>query len=253
MDIATILGIVIGFGLVGTAMSLGGSFLAFVNIPSVMIVMGGTLGAILINYPMADVIGMIKVAMNVFFQKEQNTEEIIALFVDLAKVAQREGLLALEHQVESVTDPFFNKGIMLMIDGTEPGTLSKILYTEIDYIKERHDSGAEIFLTMGNFAPAMGMVGTLIGLVKMLMQMDDPSNIGPAMAVAMITTFYGVLMANLVCMPIAGKLKRRSATEMLAKELGLNGILAVQAGDNPRVVEQKLHSFISPGKRKSVF
>lgn len=253
MDISTILGILIGFGLVGTAMSLGGSFLAFVNIPSVMIVIGGTFGAILINYPLADVIGMIKVAMNVFFQKEQSTEEIIALFVDLAKVAQREGLLALEQRMESVTDPFFNKGIMLMIDGTEPATLSKILYTEIDYIKERHDSGAEIFLTMGNFAPAMGMVGTLIGLVKMLMQMDDPSNIGPAMAVAMITTFYGVLLANLVCMPIAGKLKRRSATEMLAKELGLNGILAVQAGDNPRVVEQKLHSFISPGKRKSVF
>lgn len=253
MDISTILGILIGFGFVGSAMALGGGFLWFVNIPSIMIVLGGTIGAVLINYPMADVVGMITVAKNVLFQKEQKTEEIIALFVDLAKVAQREGLLALEHRLENIPDPFFNKGIMLMVDGTEPGTLSKILYTELDYIKERHDTGAEMFTTMGNFAPAMGMVGTLIGLVKMLMQMDDPSNIGPAMAVAMITTFYGVLLANLVCMPIAGKLKRRSATEMLTKELGLNGILAVQSGDNPRVVEQKLHSFISPGKRKSAF
>jgi chemotaxis protein MotA len=160
MDISTILGIIIGFGLVGTAMSLGGGFFWFVNIPSVMIVMGGTLGAILINYPMADVVGIIKVAMNVLFQKEQKTEEVIALFVDLAKVAQREGLLALEHRMENISDPFFSKGITLVVDGTEPGTLSKILYTELDYIKERHDTGAEMFTTMGNFAPAMGMVGT---------------------------------------------------------------------------------------------
>ena len=156
-------------------------------------------------------------------------------------------------KVKDVKDPFFAKGMMLMIDGIEPSTLSKILYTEVEYVEERHKVGAEIFTTMGNFAPAMGMVGTLIGLVKMLMQMEDPSAIGPAMAVALVTTFYGVILANLLFMPIAGKLKTRSVKELMIKELVINGILSVQSGDNPRVLEQKLHSFISPGKRKSAF
>jgi len=140
--------------------------------------------------------------------------------------------------------------VMLMIDGIEPAALSRILQTELEYVSERHRMGAEIFMTMGNFAPAMGMMGTLIGLVKMLMQMDDPASIGPAMAVALLTTFYGVILANLIFLPAAGKLKTRSAAEMTVKQLIINGILSVQSGDNPRILEEKLHSFISPGERK---
>ena len=244
MDISTILGSIFGFGIVIAAMSMGGGLGWFINIPSAMIVLGGTFGAVLINYPMSDILRVAKVARNVFFEKK---------LLDMSKIARRDGILALEEKVKDVKDPFFAKGMMLMIDGIEPSTLSKILYTEVEYVEERHKVGAEIFTTMGNFAPAMGMVGTLIGLVKMLMQMEDPSAIGPAMAVALVTTFYGVILANLLFMPIAGKLKTRSVKELMIKELVINGILSVQSGDNPRVLEQKLHSFISPGKRKSAF
>lgn len=235
------------------AMSMGGGLGWFINIPSAMIVLGGTFGAVLINYPMSDILRVVKVARNVFFEKKLRTEKVIEMLLDMSKIARRDGILALEEKVKDVKDPFFAKGMMLMIDGIEPSTLSKILYTEVEYVEERHKLGAEIFTTMGNFAPAMGMVGTLIGLVKMLMQMEDPSAIGPAMAVALVTTFYGVILANLLFMPIAGKLKTRSVKELMIKELVINGILSVQSGDNPRVLEQKLHSFISPGKRKSAF
>jgi len=252
MDISTILGIVIGFGLVISAMSVGGGLGWFINLPSAMIVLGGTVGATLINYPMSDIIGVVKVAKNVFFQKEMKTEKVIKMLVDISKVSRRDGILALEDKAKDIKDPFFAKGIMLMVDGIEPASLSRILNTELDFISERHRLGAEIFTTMGSFAPAMGMVGTLIGLIKMLVQMDDPSSIGPAMAIALITTFYGVVLANLIFLPAAGKLKTRSASEVLLKQLIISGILSVQSGDNPRLLEEKLHSFISPGKRKAM-
>lgn len=253
MDLATILGVLIGFGLVIVAMAMGGGLTWFFSVPSALIVLGGTFGATFVNYPISDVLGVIKVAKNAFFQKELATDAIIKLLIDMSKIARQEGILSLERNLEGIRDPFLSKGVRLMIDGIEPATLSKILYTELQFIEERHRLGAAIFTTMGNFAPAMGMMGTLIGLVKMLMQMDDPGSIGPAMAVALITTFYGVLLANLIFLPIAGKLKTRSAGELTAKQLMINGILSVQSGDNPRVLEQKLHSFISPGERRSAF
>ena len=253
MDISTILGIIVGFGLIIGAITMGGGASWFVNIPSAMIVLGGTFGAVLINYPISNMIGVVKVAKNVFFRKELETEKMIEMLLDMSKVARRDGILALEDKMEDIKDPFFTKGITLMIDGIEPATLSRILNTELEYISERHRLGAEIFTTMGNFAPAMGMVGTLIGLIKMLVQMDDPSSIGPAMAVALVTTFYGVILANLVFLPAAGKLKTRSNSELTQKQLMISGILSIQSGDNPRVLEDKLHSFISPDKRKTVF
>lgn len=252
MDISTILGIVFGFGLVISAMSVGGGLGWFINLPSAMIVLGGTLGASLINYPMSDIIGVAKVAKNIFFMKKLKTEKVIEMLVDMSKISRRDGILALEDKVEEIKDPFLAKGIMLMVDGIEPAALSRILNTELEFISERHRLGAEIFTTMGNFAPAMGMVGTLIGLIKMLVDMDDPSSIGPSMAIALITTFYGVIMANLVFLPAAGKLKTRSSSEVMLKQLIISGILAVQSGDNPRILEEKLYSFISPGKRKAV-
>ncbi len=253
MDISTILGIVIGFGLVISAITMGGGASWFINTQSAMIVLGGTFGAVLINYPISDLLGVSKVAKNVFFRKKLKTEKMIEILLDLSKIARRDGILALENKVEEVKDSFFAKGLTLMIDGVEPATLSKMLNTELEYISERHRLGAEIFTTMGNFAPAMGMVGTLIGLIKMLVQMDDPSSIGPAMAVALVTTFYGVILANLIFLPAAGKLKTRSNSELMQKQLMISGILSIQSGDNPRVLEDKLHSFISPQKRKTVF
>ena len=251
MDISTILGIVFGFGLVISAMAVGGGLGWFINLPSAMIVLGGTLGASLINYPMSDIIGVVKVAKNIFFLKKLKTEKVIEMLVDMSKISRRDGILALEDKVEEIKDPFFAKGIMLMIDGIEPAALSRILHTELEFISERHRLGAEIFTTMGNFAPAMGMVGTLIGLIKMLVDMDDPSSIGPSMAIALITTFYGVILANLVFLPAAGKLKTRSSSELMLKQLIISGILAVQSGDNPRILEEKLYSFISPDRRKA--
>ena len=253
MDISTILGIIVGFGLVAGAVVMGGGASWFVNLPSAMIVLGGTFGAVLINYPISDLLGVSKVGKNVFFRKEMKTEKMIEILLDLSKVARRDGILALEDKVEDIKDSFFAKGLTLMIDGVEPATLSRILNTELEYISERHRLGAEIFTTMGNFAPAMGMVGTLIGLIKMLVQMDDPSSIGPAMAVALVTTFYGVILANLVFLPAAGKLKTRSSSEVTQKQLMISGILSIQSGDNPRVLEDKLHSYISPKNRKTVF
>jgi chemotaxis protein MotA len=253
MDLGTLLGIVSGFGLVIIAMSMGGGLGAFINAPSFMIVCGGTMGATLINYPISDVLGVIKVAKNAFFSEKVKTEKIMEMLIEMSKVSRREGILGLEKTLKDIKDPFFVKGMTLMIDGIEPAKLSELLNTEVEYIEERHRLGAEIFMTMGNFAPAMGMVGTLIGLVKMLMQMDDPSSIGPSMAVALITTFYGVILANLVFLPISGKLKTRSAKELAMKQLVMSGILSVQSGDNPRMLEQRLHSFVSPKERKTVF
>lgn len=253
MDLGTLLGIVSGFGLVIIAMSTGGGLGAFINAPSIMIVCGGTMGAVLINYPISDVLGVIKVAKNAFFSEKVKTEKIMEMLIEMSKVSRREGILGLEKTVKDIKDPFFVKGMSLMIDGIEPAKLSELLNTEVEYIEERHRLGAEIFMSMGNFAPAMGMVGTLIGLVKMLMQMDDPSSIGPSMAVALITTFYGVILANLIFLPISGKLRTRSAQELATKQLVMSGILSVQSGDNPRLLEQKLHSFVSPKERKTVF
>jgi len=234
-------------------MSMGGGLGAFINAPSIMIVCGGTMGAVLINYPISDVLGVIKVAKNAFFSEKVKTEKITEMLIEMSKVSRREGILGLEKTVKDIKDPFFVKGMTLMIDGIEPAKLSELLDTEVEYIEERHRLGAEIFMTMGNFAPAMGMIGTLIGLVKMLMQMDDPSSIGPSMAVALITTFYGVILANLIFIPISGKLKTRSAQELATKQLIMSGVLSVQSGDNPRMLEQKLHSFLSPKERKTVF
>lgn len=253
MDLATIIGIVGAFSLVLIAVASGGGLTWFLDGPSALIVFGGTFGAVLVNYPLADVLGVIKVAQNAFFKKEQKARAAIDLLVAMSKVSRKEGMLALQNMTGRLRDPFLVKAVNLIIDGLEPVDVTNILETELDFIEERHRLGAEIFTTMGNYAPAMGMTGTLIGLVQMLMRMNDPSAIGPAMSVALVTTFYGVVLAYLLFLPLAGKLKRLSAQELLVKQLIINGILSIQAGDNPRILEQKLHAFISPHERKSVF
>jgi len=259
MDIATVLGIVsafglvfvaIAFGLVFVAIFMGGGLNIFINVPSLMIVVGGTIGVTLIAYPLKEVIGVLKVVQKALLSKNISVDELIKRFIAFATKTRKEGILALESEIKDVKDDFLKKGVQLSIDGLEPQEIKEILDTEIDYVKNRHQLGAEVFTSMGTYAPAMGMIGTLIGLVQMLQSMDDPSTIGPAMAVALLTTFYGSIMANLCCMPIAGKLKTRSKEEMLTKEMVIQGIISLSNGDNPRILEQKLLAFIPPNKKK---
>lgn len=251
MDIATVLGIISAFGLVLVAIFMGGGLQLFINIPALMIVVGGTLGTTMINYPLKDVFGVLSVVKKALFTKNISIENLIKTFLVFAGKSRKEGILSLESEIKDVSDEFLKKGVQLSIDGLEPQEISNLLETELEFVRARHQLGAEIFTTMGTFAPALGMIGTLIGLVQMLQSMDDPSTIGPAMAVALLTTFYGSLLANIVCMPIAGKLKTRSREESLTKELTIQGVLSLSNGDNPRILEQKLHAFVPPKQRES--
>ena len=252
MDIATFIGIIGGFSLIVAA--IGGANLGmFISIPSMLIVLGGTTSAVLVNFPLKDVLGMIGIVKKAFITKVEDVKTVIPMMVDYGQRARRDGILVLQDVVADIKDPFLSKGITLAIDGMEPQIIMKILEIEVEYIKERHKSGAEIVMAFGVYSPAFGMLGTLIGLVLMLQNMDDPSTIGPAMSLALITTFYGALVANLVFLPLAGKLKKRSADEVLVKELTLEGIISIASGDNPRIIEQKLHSFLIPKLRKSTF
>lgn len=253
MDIATLLGTISAFGLVIIAIFMGGGLSLFISPPALMIVVGGTLGATMIHYPLRDVIGALGVVKNVFFSTPAPIGDVAHTFVDFAGRARKEGILALESDVEDISDDFFKKGMQLSVDGIEPQSIQEILETEIDFLRERHQLGAEIFTTMGSFAPALGMIGTLIGLVQMLQSMDDPNSIGPAMAVALLTTFYGSILANLVFMPVAGKLRTRSKEEVRIKEMIIQGIVSLTRGDNPRLIEQKLLSFLAPKFRQSSF
>jgi chemotaxis protein MotA len=250
MDIATVLGILSATGLVLGAIFMGSGLNVFINIPSLCIVVGGTIGVTLVAYPLKDFLSVIKVVQKAIFTKNISATELISKFTAFANKTRKEGILALESEIKELNDDFFKKGVQLSIDGLEPQQIQNILDTEIEFVRDRHKLGADIFTSMGTFAPAMGMIGTLIGLVQMLQSMDDPSTIGPAMAVALLTTFYGSLMANICCMPIAGKLKTRSKEEMLTKEMTIQGIISLSNGDNPRILEQKLLAFLPPAKDK---
>ncbi|HUU27360.1 MAG TPA: MotA/TolQ/ExbB proton channel family protein [archaeon] len=252
MDLTTIIGLVSGFSIIFLSIQMSGGVAIFINWPSVLITIGGTVAAVIINFPLNDLVGMMSVVKKTIFSKTLPITETIATLVSFAERARREGILALERHMEEIDDEFLAKGIQLAVDGTEPELMRNILATELDYLEKRHSSGQSIVVTTGALAPAFGMIGTLIGLVLMLSTMQDPSTIGPKMAVALITTFYGALIANLVCIPLAGKLKRRSEEEVLVKEMMIEGILSIQSGDNPRIVEQKLTSFISPKMRRAI-
>ncbi len=253
MDLATLLGIVSAFGLVFYAILSSSGLGIFVDIPSVFIVFGGTFGVTLITYPLGDVLRVMKVIMNVFFVRTSDPGGVIPRLVEFAGRARRDGILALESVAKNAADPFLAKGIQLAVDGLDPRAISTILDTELQYLQERHGKGAEVFSAMGTISPAMGLIGTLVGLVQMLQNLSDPSAIGPAMAVALLTTFYGAILANMVFLPISGKLKARHKEEILGKQLTLEGILSISNGDNPRTLEQKLHSFVPPELRKSAF
>lgn len=253
MDLSTIIGICAAFGLMLMAILQGGPLTIFIDIPSTMIVIGGTIGVAFVHYPFSEVFGAFSVAKKTLLHKESSINNMIVQLMEFANKARKEGILSLQGAMENVEDSFLIKAMQMAVDGQEPETLRAMLSTEIEYIELRHEKGAEIFLSLAAYAPAMGMIGTLIGLVQMLQSMDDPSSIGPAMAVALLTTFYGAVIANIICTPMAGKLKLRSQAEVLQKTLIIEGMQSILSGENPRIMEQKLHSFIAPKMRESMF
>jgi chemotaxis protein MotA len=253
MDFSTFAGLIAAFGLMIIAILSGSSLTVFIEPQSMMIVFGGTLGALLVHYPFSEVFRAFGVAQKTFLFKEAPPSQLIGQLTEFAGKARKEGLLSLQSMAKQVEDPFLVKGLQMAADGHEPESLEQMMVREIDYIRERHDSGAEIFSSLGTYAPAIGMVGTLIGLVQMLQSMDDPSTIGPAMAIALLTTLYGSVLANVIFLPMAGKLKTRSQYELLKKELIVEGMNSILAGENPRVMEQKLHAYLQPKERQSVF
>lgn len=253
MDIATILGIVVGMAFIVFGILIDGSIVLFINVPGMMIVLGGTLGGIFVAYPMARVFEAAKVATKAFTMKDvQDSKIIISRIIDLANTARKEGLLALEEASGEIDDKFLQKGVMLIVDGTDPELVRNLLETELSFIEERHKSGQGIFEMLGALAPAFGMIGTLIGLINMLDRLDDPAAVGPGMAVALLTTLYGSLIANLIFIPIANKLKSKSREEVLRKEIVVEGLLSIQAGENPRIIEEKLKAFLPPKEREEL-
>ncbi|SFH50136.1 chemotaxis protein MotA [Tindallia magadiensis] len=252
MDLATIAGIIIGFMFIIMGIMQDGEIITYLNLPSILIVIGGTISATLVAYPLFKVIEAFKVVRKAFSSKTLEAGAIIEKIIELANTARKEGLLALEEASAEIDDSFLQKGVMLVVDGTDPELVRNLLETELSFVEERHKEGQGIFETMGAYSPAFGMIGTLIGLINMLRRLDDPSTIGPAMAVALITTFYGSLMANLIFLPIANKLKFRSREEILLKEIMLEGMLSIQAGENPRIIEEKLKAFLPPKLREEI-
>jgi chemotaxis protein MotA len=249
MDLATLIGL--GFGVFAIVfIGIGPARIPmFIDIPSVGIVLGGTLGAVLVSYPMGYVTNITSIIKFVFSNSAQDPVVVIKQIVEFAEQARREGILCLEARSQEVKDEFLKKGIQLAVDGTEPELIKDILQTEIDFIEERHKVNTDLMGAIAGLCPAFGMVGTLIGLVLMLANMSDPNAIGPAMAVALITTLYGAIVANLLFTPFESKLKILSSEEVELKTLMLEGIMSLQSGDNPKIVQWKLEAFVNPDTR----
>ncbi|MCP4219383.1 MAG: motility protein A [bacterium] len=250
MDIATLLGILSAFGLLGAAIVSKGDFSIFFNLGSMMVVLGGTFGAVLINYPMKDLIRVLRVVKNAFIHQEIDYLSIIPGMVRYAKLSRRNGMLALDKVIDEVEEHFYYEGLRMVVDGTKPEVVQQVLRNEIDYMAARHRVGISIFKALGQYAPAFGMIGTLIGLIFMLQSLDDASQIASAMALALVTTFYGAILANIIFLPLAGKLKERSTAEILKKEMILAGVMAIQAGEAPGLLEQRMVSFLPTEYRK---
>ncbi len=248
MDIATLIGLIGAMGVVGGAIALGGDFGAFIDIPSIVVVVGGTSMAVMASHTLGQFLGSFKVGLVAILYKPRNTVELIEEAVELANVARKEGVLALEGR--EISHPFLEEGIGLCIDGHPPEVVQKLMAKDINLSIQRHELGAGLFKIAGDTAPAMGMIGTLVGLVQMLGNMEDPKSIGPAMAVALLTTLYGAVIANAFAIPISNKLALRSNEERQNKDLILESISGIQEGVNPRVLEQILLTFVPQGKRQ---
>ncbi len=252
MDIATLIGLLFGFGIISGTIVMGGGAMAFIHIPSMCIVIGGMLCSVLIHFSMGQFLSIFSVVKKTFMVKIMSPSELIQQMVNFAAVSRRDGALALEEQIRKVNNKFVEKGLQMLVDGQEEDVVREMMDLEIQYIQERHGQGKKILEFMGSSAPAFGMIGTLIGLVQMLQNLSDPAGLGKGMAIALLTTFYGAFIANMVFIPLAGKLGMYSKAEILSMEMTMEGVCAVSRGDNPTVVREKMQSFVSPNKREDV-
>jgi chemotaxis protein MotA len=256
MDIGSLVGILLGAAVVVFGIATGKLGFAalgnFVDVPSVIITIGGSLSGILSANTVADFLNGLKSFKLVFKAVNNDASGVIKNIINLSNVARKEGLLALEEAANGIQDEFLKKGIMLVVDGTDPELVRGILETDLICVEDRHNKIIGFWEKWGELGPAWGMIGTLIGLVNMLKDLSDSASIGPNMAVALLTTLYGSLIANWLCAPVAAKLKQNNATEIMLKEVTVEGLLSIQAGENPRVIEEKLKSFLSPQVRESM-
>lgn len=252
MDIGTIFGILMFAGLAGGAIlhSEGiKGFAPFLNAEAFLIVMGGTFCATLVNFPLKHVLGLSKILRKVLFQEKEDTTHIVGTFVTMAQKAKREGFLALQEDVDAINDDFIKRGIQLVIDGADQEFIRNMLETEIGFIRERHKGGQEIFAALGTYAPCFGIIGTVLGMILMLSSIDDVAAVPRRMALALSAAFFGLGSGYLIFMPMAGKLKTRSDEELLIKEIVIRGVLLLQSGATPSVVEANLKAYLQPSQR----
>ena len=256
MDLASILGLVIAFGLMIFGIVSEDGFAAlkgFIDMNSVYITFGGSFATLLAMSPsIKEFVNGLKSFALILKPMPSNEKETIENIISLSNVARKEGLLALEEAANSVEDEFMKKGVLLIVDGTDPELVRSIMETELMCVEDRHKSIISFWENLGSMGPAWGMIGTLIGLINMLLKLSDVSSVGPNMSVALVTTFYGSVLANWICAPVANKLKTNNANEIMLKEVMVEGLLSIQAGENPRVIEEKLKSFLSPVKRNEL-
>lgn len=254
-DMATTLGLFLGLVAIIIGMAIDGGQLKFsglklfYDLPSIFITVGGSFFTIMICYPMDTLKKLPATLKNAFLNKQMAHGEIVEKFVDLSKKARKEGLLSLEDEIEKIDDKFLKSGIQMVVDGLEPETIREILELEISAMEKRHTNGINLLKSWAGYGPAYGMIGTLIGLVQMLANLNDPGSLGPGMAKAIITSFYGSVMANFIFGPLANKLEVKTGEESDTMEMTLEGILSIQAGVNPRVIEDKLKTYLSPEER----
>ena len=252
MDISTVFGMLLALGLLYWSMALGGDMSLFVDMPSIYMVVGGTIGTTFVMFRGSDLKQLGRVLMRSVMFKLPSPGEEIERIISYANMARREGLLALEAKLQDVNDRFFAKGVQLVIDGFSADTVREIMDLELNWIHARHSLGKKMLESMAGMAPAFGMIGTLVGLVQMLANLSDPSSIGSGMAVALLTTFYGAVIANVLCLPLAAKLDVRAKQEGLLRELMIEGLVAIQSGEKPQLIKEKLKGFLPPAERDLV-
>lgn len=253
MDIATIIGILCGAGLIVGAIATGaGGLKVFINLPSLGITIGGMICATLIHFSLPQFMGIFAIIKKTLISKIPSPSDLTQRMVNYAAINRRDGALALEQEISKLDNHFFIKGMQMLVDGQEPDSIRGIMDLEIQNLQDRHGTGKKILEFMGSAAPAFGMIGTLIGLVQMLCDMSDPNSIGLGMATALLTTFYGAFVANLIFIPLAGKLGIYSKAEATSMEMIVEGICAIAQGENPTAIREKMHAFVSQGSREEV-
>ncbi len=250
MDVATVIGLILAWGALFVSLGMeGGSLADLFNLPALVLVVVGTIGATTIGSSMKTLTSISSIIKTAFVSNNLNQTEVIDLMVGFAKIARREGVLALEEAASKINNRFLQKGIELVVDGTPSVMVREILETEIVAMQDRHKMGESLFTTLGGFSPTLGIIGTVMGLISMLAKLNEPGKMGHAIAAAFVATLYGVAFANLIYLPIAGKLKSKTSDEVLAYEMIIEGVMSIQSGDNPRIVETRMMAYLPPALR----